>query len=112
MRDRIKKRIKIITVIVLIIAGVTAFFIAAHFRGYERTIKVEKDTYVYEYYSDNNYGEDDYLRVGNYQFGKVQAYYHFNISSLPDGWREVEITVKFDYGSDFVDVGANLTYES
>ena len=112
MRDRIKKRIKIITVIVLIIAGVTAFFIAAHFRGYERTIKVEKDTYVYEYYSDNNYGADDYLRVGNYQFGKVQAYYHFNISSLPDGWREVEITVKFDYGSDFVDVGANLTYES
>lgn len=112
MKERIKKRIQIITGIVLIIFIVTGLLIAAHFRGYERTVNVNKDAYVYEYYPDKNYGVNDYIRVGNYQFGKVQAYYHFNISSLPDGWREANIIVRFDYGSDFVNVGANLTYES
>ena len=85
---------------------------AAHVRGYERSLKVEKDSYVNEVFPDNNYGADDYLRVGNYNFGKVQAFYYFNISSLPDGWTEAKIMVNFDYGSDMVDVGANLTYES
>ncbi len=112
MRNRIKNRVKIITVIGLIIFGFTAILIVAHFLGYEQKIKVEKDTYVSEYFPNKNYGTDDYLRVGNYDFGKVQTFYHFNISSLPDGWTEVEIIVNFDYGSNIVDVAANLTYES
>lgn len=112
MRDRIKKRIKIITIIVLIIFAVTGFLIAAHLRGHELSIKVEKDANVYDFLPDNNYGADGYIRVGNYHLGKVQAFYYFNISSLPDGWTEANIMVNFDYGSNIVDVGANLTYES
>lgn len=112
MRKRIKTRIKIVTVIVLIIFGVTSIVIATHFQGYERSIKVEKDSYIYDYHPDNNYGADEYLCVGNYNFGKVQTFYYFNILSLPDGWSEIKIHVKFDYGSGMVDIGANLTYES
>jgi len=113
MRDRTKSRIKIITVIVSIILGVTALLVvAAHFRGYELSIKVEKDAYVFENNPSKNYGADDYLRVGNYYAGKAQALYYFNISSLPNGWTEAKITVNFDYGSNIVDVGANLTYDS
>ncbi|MFX0167671.1 MAG: DNRLRE domain-containing protein [Candidatus Hodarchaeota archaeon] len=112
IRERTKNRIKFIIILTLVTLMVAALLIAAHFRGYERSVKVEKDAYVYEYYPDNNYGANDYLRVGNYHYGKVQAYYHFNISSLPGGWREANIIVKFNYASDFVNVGANLTYES
>jgi len=112
MRERIKKRIKFISIIVFIIFVATSLLVVAHFAGYEESIKVEKDSYVYDYYPDNNFGTNEYLRVGNYQFGKVQTFYYFNISSLPDGWTEVKIIVNFDYGSDMVDVGANFTYES
>ena len=112
MRDRTKKRIRIIGVSSLIVFFVTFIIIAGHIRGYERIIKVEKDAYVLEYFPDNNYGTDDYLRVGNYSFGKVQSFYYFNISSLPDGWIEVNILVNFDYGTNMIDVGANLTYEN
>ncbi|MCK4286438.1 MAG: hypothetical protein KAX18_09565, partial [Candidatus Lokiarchaeota archaeon] len=104
MRDRTKKRIRIIGVSSLIVFFVTFIIIAGHIRGYERTIKVEKDAYVLEYFPDNNYGTDDYLRVGNYSFGKVQSFYYFNISSLPDGWIEVNILVNFDYGTNMIDV--------
>jgi len=96
----------------LIIFGATSLLVVAHFGGYEESIKVEKDSYVYDYNPDNNYGTNEYLRVGNYQFGKVQTFYYFNISSLPDGWIEAKIKVNFDYGSGMVDIGANLTYES
>ena len=112
MRDRIKSRLKVIGILVFIIFSITMISIAAHLRGYELSLKVEKDSYISEVFPDNNYGADDYLRVGNYNFGKVQAFYYFNISSLPDGWTEAKIMVNFDYGSDMVDVGANLTYES
>ena len=112
MRERIKKRIKFISIIVFIIFVATSLLVVAHFAGYEQSIKVEKDAYIYDHHPDYNYGADEHLRVGNYQFGKVQTFYYFNISSLPDGWTEVKIIVNFDYGSDMVDVGANFTYES
>ncbi|MCK4383814.1 MAG: hypothetical protein KAW66_11005, partial [Candidatus Lokiarchaeota archaeon] len=86
MRERIKKRIKFISIIVFIIFVATSLLVVAHFAGYEESIKVEEDSYVYDYHPDNNYGTNEYLRVGNYQFGKVQTFYYFNISSLPDGW--------------------------
>ena len=112
MRDRTKSRIKVIYILAIIIFSITMISLAAHLRGYELSLKVEKDSYISEVFPDNNYGADDYMRVGNYNFGKVQAFYYFNISSLPDGWTEAKIMVNFDYGSDMVDVGANLTYES
>ena len=112
MRDRIKKRIKTISIIGLIIFAATSLLLAAHLAGHERLINVEKDSYVYDYHPDNNYGTNEYLRVGNYQYGKFQTFYFFNISSLPDGWSEGKIHVKFDYGSEMVDIGANLTFES
>jgi hypothetical protein len=109
---RILKRIGYIILTVFVILAFVGISMLAYVRGYEKTINVNQDAIVYEFYPDKNYGASDYLRVGNYEFGKVQAYYHFNISSLPKGWKEIVIVVKFDYGSDFVDVGANLTYES
>jgi len=112
MRDRIKKRIKVASGIILLIFFITVLSIAVYLRGYERSIKVEKDAYVSEYYPNTNFGSEDYLRVGNYSLGKIQTFYHFNISSLPDGWTEVYIYVKFDFGTVLVDIGANLTYEN
>ncbi|MFX1569084.1 MAG: DNRLRE domain-containing protein [Promethearchaeota archaeon] len=111
MRVRTKKQFWIIFIIVLGILALTLIFITAHFRGFERTIKVEKDAYVAEYDPKANFGADEYLRVGNYDLGRVYTFYHFNISSLPKGWRTVAIIVNFDYGSDMVDVGGELIYE-
>lgn len=112
MKERIRVRLKIISVLVVVILVVTVGILIGHYMGYEESIKVEKDSYVYDYHPNDNYGTDDYLRVGNYQYGEFQTFYFFNISSLPDGWSEVEIHVQFDYGSGIVDIGANLTYES
>jgi hypothetical protein len=112
MREGTKDLLKIILVIGLITLVFPGSLLLIHVGGYEHSIRVDKDAYVYEYYPDQNYGANEYIRVGNYHFGKVQAYYYFNISSLPSGWREANIIVKFDYGSDFVNVGANLTHES
>ncbi|MFX0037519.1 MAG: DNRLRE domain-containing protein, partial [Candidatus Hermodarchaeota archaeon] len=111
MRDRTKKRLKIISLIVLMIFPFILLLIAALFQGYELTVNVEKDAYVSEYYPDKNYGANEYLRVGNYYEEKIQTFYHFNISSIPDGWKEVKIVVKFDYSSSSVDIAVNLTYE-
>lgn len=112
MNHQLKRRIGFILLILLIIFMFTVFLIAAHFRGYELTINVNKDASVYENDPNNNYGNDNYLRVGNFYARKVQAFYYFNISSLPNRWIEANIIVNFDYGSSVVDVGANLTYES
>ncbi len=112
MNHQLKRRIGFILLILLIIFMFTLFLIAAHFRGYELTININKDASVYENDPNNNYGNDNYLRVGNFYARKVQAFYYFNISSLPNRWIEANIIVNFDYGSSVVDVGANLTYES
>ena len=112
MKKRIKGRFITILVMVVIILLVNLGIITLHYNGYEESIKVEKDSFVYDYHPDTNYGTDEYLRVGNYHFGMFQTFYFFNISSLPDGWSEVKIYVTFDYGSAMVDIGANLTYES
>lgn len=86
---------------------------AFHGIGHNRTIKVIEDTYVSEQFPNTNYGSDDYLRVGNFEnYGKLQAFYYFDVSSLPDGWLRAQIFARFDYGSDFVDVGVNVTYDS
>ncbi|MHA1194270.1 MAG: DNRLRE domain-containing protein [Promethearchaeota archaeon] len=113
MRKRIKTRIKTISVIVLIIFCVISFFTWLHFEGYEESLRVVKDAHVTENYPDTNYGSDDYLRVGNYEhYGKVQAFYYFDVSSLPEGWTEAWIYVNFDFGSDVVDVGVIINYEN
>lgn len=113
MDDRTKRRITFIIIIVAIIIVTTGLLIFQISRGYyNRIIKADEDTYVYEINPETNYGGDKDIFVGNYHEGKTEAYYHFEISSLPDGWREVELQIYFDYGSDMVNVGCNLTYES
>ena len=112
MDDRKKRRIGFLICIAFVIFIVTALLIVQITIGsYDLTIKADKDAYVYEYNPETNYGEDKDIFVGNYNNGKTEAYYHFNISSLPDGWRDIEIQVYFDYSSDIVDVGCNLSYE-
>ena len=112
MRKRIKTRIKTISVIVLIIFCVFSFSMWLHFQGYDETLSVVKDAHVAENYPNTNYGADDFLHVGNYEhYGKVQAFYYFDISSLPDDWTEAWIYVNFDHGSDMVDVGVIINYE-
>lgn len=106
MRRRTKTRIKTLLVTVLIIFITISISTCLHFQGYDESIKLIKDSYVSENYPDTKYGSDGFIRVGNYEhYGKVQAFYYFDISSLPEGWKEAWIYVNFDFGSDFVDVG-------
>ncbi|MHA1241081.1 MAG: GTP-binding protein [Promethearchaeota archaeon] len=113
MDDRKKRRIGFLICIAFVIFIVTALLIVQITIGsHDLTIKADKDAYVYEYNPETNYGEDGDIFVGNYHGGKTEAYYHFDISSLPDGWRDETIHVNFDYGSDMVDVGCNISYES
>ncbi|MFX0070997.1 MAG: DNRLRE domain-containing protein [Candidatus Hermodarchaeota archaeon] len=111
MNRQLKRRIGYILLFLFIIFMFTFLFIAYYFKGYELTLNVSKDASVYENQPNSNYGNDNYLRVGNYYASSVQTFYYFNISSLPNNWRKANIIVNFDSGSGVVDVGANLTYE-
>ncbi|MHA1914168.1 MAG: DNRLRE domain-containing protein [Promethearchaeota archaeon] len=77
-----------------------------------REINVNKDAYVIESQPNVNFGSQDKLYVGNIISGRAEAYYYFDISTLPTGWTEVKIELFFDFASSPVDVGANLTYTS
>lgn len=113
MDVRTKRRIMFIIIIMSIIITITGFLIfQINFGKYTRIIKVDEDAYVYEFKPDTNYGKDENITVGNYHDGKTEAYYHFDLSSLPDGWTKADAQVEFNYGSDIVNVGCNLTYES
>jgi len=106
------KRIEKAIVISMVIFSSIMFIFAAHISGHDRTINVIEDTFVSENYSGTNYGSDDFLRVGNdIHYGKVQAFYYFDVSSLPDDWIRARISVRFNFGSDIVDVGVNVTYD-
>jgi len=110
-QKEIQNKATIIAVIACLVITAIILPTFAYVNGYERSIKVEKDAYVIENYPDTNYGADDYLRVGNYNLGRAQTFYYFNISTLPDEWTKAYIVVNFDYSPSTVDVGANLTYE-
>ena len=113
MNKRIKIRVGIAGFIIFVIFVIVFVTIGLHNMGYSEYLRIEKDTYVSEQFPDTNYGAEEYLRVGNYSnYGEVQAFYYFDVSSLPPDWTEARIEVNFEYGSGEVHIGANLTYES
>ncbi|MFW9930375.1 MAG: DNRLRE domain-containing protein [Candidatus Thorarchaeota archaeon] len=109
MRYKVKEIFQWIFLIIFVLFLVIGFPVIAYYKGYNRTIQVDKDAYISEYNPDVNYGSDNYLRAGEYYFGKVHAYYHFNISSHSYNWEEAWIYVIFDYGTNFTDIGVNFT---
>ncbi len=113
MNNRIKTRLSFAIFIIFVIFVIIGVTIGLHNAGHDKTLRIRKDTYVSEQFPDINYGAEEYLRVGNYSnYGEVQAYYYFDVSSLPADWTEARIEVNFEYGSGEVHIGANLTYES
>ncbi len=113
MNYRTKTRVFIAGFIIFVIFVIVGVTIGLHNAGHDKILRIRKDTYVSEQFPDTNYGAEEYLRVGNYSnYGEVQAFYYFDVSSLPTDWTEARIEVNFEYGSGEVDIGANLTYES
>ena len=106
-----KNNRRLVLISIILIAGLfVAFSVIYHIRyGYIQDIDVKKDAYVFEYTPSTNYGGSDYLYVGNLPSGKTEAYYQFDVSSLPDGWVEARIILFFDDASGSVDVGVNFT---
>ena len=80
--------------------------------GYKRETNVLQDAYVYENNSNVNFGDSEQIYVGNYESGKTEAFYYFDVSKLPKGWVEADIIVRFDYASFPVNVGVCFIYES
>ena len=109
MREEVKSVFQCVGFLLFVLLLVIGFPVIAYIKGYDRTIQVDKDAYVSEYNPDVNYGSESYLRVGEYELGKVNTYYHFNISSHSYEWKEVWIYVKFNYGTNLTDIGVNLT---
>lgn len=111
--DRLKMRkIGAITLMLSCILLVTTMLLF-HINGkYYRTINISQDAYVYEYFPDTNYGQEDQILVGNYEFGKAEAYYLYEISGFSTGWEDAYLEVKFDFASYPVNVGACIIYEN
>ena len=109
MREKVKDYAQCIGFLSFFLLIIIGFPVLAFINGYDRTIHVDKDAYVSDYTPDVNYGSEDFLRIGRDNYGKVRIYYHFNISSQSSGWREAWIYVKFDFGTNFIDVGVYLT---
>ena len=109
MREKVKDYAQCIGFLSFFLLIIIGFPVLAFINGYDRTIHVDKDAYVSDYTPDVNYGSEDFLRIGRDNYGKVRTYYHFNISSQSSGWREAWIYVKFDFGTNFIDVGVYLT---
>lgn len=79
---------------------------------YYRTVNVSQDAFVYEYHPDTNYGQDSQIYVGNYEYGRTEAYYQFDLSSLESNWKETKLLVRFDYASNPVNAGACIIFET
>ncbi|MHA1884195.1 MAG: DNRLRE domain-containing protein [Promethearchaeota archaeon] len=110
MKVKKKTILALITLTIVIIVSISVIFQETSDSRIE--IRVNKDSYVYQDQPNLNYGGDGYLYVGNYYSGRIETYYHFNISTARAGWTKAVIKVFFDYASSPVDVGANLTYAS
>jgi len=112
--DEIFKRRKIgfITVMMCIIILLTMMLLLNTTRQYYRTLNVNQDAYIYEYLPDTNYGQENQIFVGNYELGKAEAYYQFDISDFSNGWTDAYLEVKFNSASYPVNVGVCIIYES
>ena len=109
MSQKVKDYIQCIGFLAFFLLIIIGFPVIAFIRGYEHTIYANKDSYVLESTPNANYGSEDYLRIGKFDDGRARTYYHFNISSHSMEWREAWIYVKFDLGTNLIDVGCYLT---
>ena len=108
-RQKAKDRCTAILFLILFLSLVIFPTVLAFIKGYERVVRVDKDAYILEATPDANYGSEEYLRIGKYDSGKIHTYYHFDVSSLSSEWEEAWIYVLFDYGTNLIDIGVNLT---
>ena len=106
------RKIGIITIMVSSILLVTTVLLFNNTAQYYRTLNVTQDAYVYEYYPDTNFGQENQIFVGNYELGKAEAYYQFDVSDFSNGWKDAYLEVKFDFASFPVNVGVCIIYES
>ncbi len=112
MNNQNRRRLGFIIIIMIIVLIVTCISLDLKSQAYSRDINVSRDAYVYETYPNSNYGLHNDIYVGNYNYSKTEAYYCFNVSSLPNGWTWARIVVYFDSALGAVDVGINLTSDS
>ncbi|MFX1428325.1 MAG: GTP-binding protein [Promethearchaeota archaeon] len=112
--DEIIKRRKIGFSVVMIycILFVTMILIFNANVPYYRTRNVKQDAYVYEYHPNTNYGQESQIFVGNYEFGKTEAFYQFDLSGHSDELKEVNLAVRFDFASYPVNVGACIIFDN
>lgn len=110
--EKLKRRkIGFTTVMICITILATTILILDINQPYYRTVNVVQDAYVYEYQPDTNYGQEDQIFVGNYDYGKAEAYYLYEISGFSTGWEDAYLEVKFDFASYPVNVAACIIYE-
>ncbi|MFW9879212.1 MAG: DNRLRE domain-containing protein, partial [Candidatus Thorarchaeota archaeon] len=107
-----RRKIGIIMIMICGIILVTSLLFINTSAYYYRTVNVNQDAYVYEYHPNTNYGEESQIYVGNYEYGKTEAYYHFDISGFESSWRDAYLEVKFDFASFPVNVGACIIFET
>ena len=107
-----RRKIGFSVVMICIIILTTAILFLNTSAPYYRKLNVNQDAYVYEYHPNTNFGQDTRVFVGNYEFGKAEAYYQFDISEVSDGWKEAKLEVRFDFASYPVNVGVCMIYES
>ena len=107
-----RRKIGITMIMICGIILVTSILFINTSAPYYRTVNVNQDAYVYEYHPDTNYGEEPQIYIGNYEYGKTEAYYHFDISGFENSWRDAYLEVKFDFASFPVNVGACIIFET
>ncbi len=112
MNNKNRRRLGFIITIMVIILTVTGISLDLKNQAYSRDINVNRDAYVHETYPNSNYGLHNETYVGNYNYGRTEAYYCFNVSSLPNSWKRAKIVVYLDSALGIVDVGINLTSDS
>jgi len=107
-----RRKIGFSVVMICSILLVTSILFLNTSAPYYRSLNVNQDAYVYEYHPNTNYGQENQIFVGNYEFGKTEAFYHFDISGLSDGWKEAKLVVKFSFASYPVNVGACIIFDN
>lgn len=76
------------------------------------TTIASKDSYVYSYNPDSNYGGQDYLIFRNYILGFTEAYLYFDFSDKPTDWTKAEVSIDMYYVSETFDVKVSIVEES
>ncbi|MFX1393522.1 MAG: DNRLRE domain-containing protein [Promethearchaeota archaeon] len=77
----------------------------------EKTTEAEMDSYVNSYNPTSNYGESDWLKVGEF-IGYYITYIYFDFEDEPDDWEEAEISLDFFSISETIEVNMYLVSSS